>query len=328
MRRTGVSGAGVSGAGAWVAAAAAEGRAGARLCTADVDGPVHYAEYGAEHAGSGPTLVLVHGLGGCHQNWLPAAPLLARHARVLAVDLVGFGRTPEAGRGVGVEAQAAMLEGFLARVVRGPAVLVGNSLGGLVSLVVAARAPERVAGLVLVGPAQPPAPGRRVDPLGALRLLVHATPGLGEALLWWNGRRTGPRGLFVDLLTLGCADVRRVPRAVVEANVALVGERMEKLAWAHASSYLRGTRSLLAALLPRGRFDRWVAAVRAPTLLVHGRQDRLVDVRDSEHLARQRPDWTFVPMEDVGHVPQMETPSRFVSHLRAWLARDALRPAA
>lgn len=48
---------------------------------------------------------MLHGLGGSYLNWLPAAPELAKHARVLAVDLVGFGRTPLAGRSVGVASQ-------------------------------------------------------------------------------------------------------------------------------------------------------------------------------------------------------------------------------
>src|SRR5688500_14578566 len=57
-----------------------------RLRTVDIGGPVTYADFGGE----GPTLVLLHGLGGNHLNWLPAAPMLAKHARVLAVDLLGF----------------------------------------------------------------------------------------------------------------------------------------------------------------------------------------------------------------------------------------------
>src|SRR5204863_477650 len=62
--------------------------------TLDLDGPVHVADFG----GAGPTMVLVHGLGGSHANWLAVGPALAAHARVLAPDLPGFGRTPLAGR--------------------------------------------------------------------------------------------------------------------------------------------------------------------------------------------------------------------------------------
>ena len=61
-----------------------------RSRTVDLGGPVHFADFG----GSGPTMVLVHGLGGSHLNWLAVGPALAARARVLAPDLAGFGRTP------------------------------------------------------------------------------------------------------------------------------------------------------------------------------------------------------------------------------------------
>src|SRR5512139_75955 len=117
-----------------------------RLRTIDLGGPVAYADFGGE----GPTLVLLHGLGGNHLNWLPAAPMLARHARVLAVDLLGFGRTPGAGRGYGLGAQAAMLRRFMTEVAGTRSIVVGNSMGGTLALHVAATSPDLVAGVVLV----------------------------------------------------------------------------------------------------------------------------------------------------------------------------------
>nr|AYM52772.1 alpha/beta hydrolase fold protein [Simulacricoccus ruber] len=288
----------------------------------DLDGEVHGVDYG----GSGPTLLLLHGLGGSHLNWLPAAPLLAAHGRVLAVDLLGFGRTPHAGRGVGVRAQQALVHRFITEVVKEPVVLVGNSFGGLVALAQAAEAPETVSGLVLVSPAQRPAPGTRLGPVQLLRLLLHTLPGLGEYLLWRDGRRGGARKLFLDVLTLGCADVARVPADVVEQNVALIAERMARMPLGHAASYLQATRSLLLTLLHRQRFEDWVQDVCAPTLLVHGQEDRLVPLAFSQELARQRPDWHFRALAGVGHVPQMEDAERFVGQLAAWLP-GSRRPA-
>ncbi|MGI9609095.1 MAG: alpha/beta fold hydrolase, partial [Acidimicrobiia bacterium] len=66
----------------------------------DLDGPVHYADYG----GDGSPMVLVHGLGGSHLNWLHVAHRLAERHRVVAVDLAGFGLTPPAGRKATVQA--------------------------------------------------------------------------------------------------------------------------------------------------------------------------------------------------------------------------------
>ena len=116
--------------------------------------PVHYIDYG----GSGPAMVLVHGLGGAHVNWMSVGEKLARHARVVAIDLPGFGRTPTEGDSASIHANRALLTRFVDRVMGGPAILVGNSMGGLISLMTAAEAPASVAGLVLVNPALPPAP--------------------------------------------------------------------------------------------------------------------------------------------------------------------------
>src|SRR5438876_7924663 len=103
--------------------------------TLDVDGgPVHLADFG----GTGPTMILVHGLGGSHANWLAVGPGLAAHARVLAPDLPGFGRTPLAGRSARVRANVELLDRLLDAVAEDPAVLVGNSMGGLIAMMEAA----------------------------------------------------------------------------------------------------------------------------------------------------------------------------------------------
>src|SRR5688572_27076484 len=97
--------------------------------TLDVHGPVNVADFGGE----GPPMVLVHGLGGSHVNWVRLGPLLAERARVLAPDLPGFGYTPPKGRSVTVQANAQWLDRFIAEVIGRPAILVGNSMGGLIS---------------------------------------------------------------------------------------------------------------------------------------------------------------------------------------------------
>jgi glycerol-3-phosphate dehydrogenase len=280
---------------------------------------VSYADYGGE----GPTLVLVHGLGGCHLNWMPSAAMLAKHARVIAVDLVGFGRTPSAGRGFGLDEQATMLERFIEGVVREPAILVGNSMGGLVTMMTAARAPELVSGMLLVSPAIPPPDllgSIPMEPAMIARQLVHLLPGVGELAMYLAGRRGGARGLFVDLLTLGCKDVSRVPSEVIEANVSLIAERMANQPFGHARSYLEATRSMLFHLT---RAHEYAAAVRAPTTILHGTHDRLVPVDFSRAFVERHRHLDLQVLDDVGHVPQMETPSRFVSLVTSWIERFA-----
>src|SRR5436309_2865366 len=161
-----------------------------RSRTIDLDGPVHYADFG----GTGPTLVLVHGLGGSHVNWLAVAPVLARRARVLAVDLAGFGLTPLGERSADVHTNRVLLDRFLDTVAAEPAVLVGNSMGGLLAMMEAALAPERVAGLVLVAPAQPRSAEARVDGTVAVLFTLYALPLVGEQVLRWRASSVASSG--------------------------------------------------------------------------------------------------------------------------------------
>src|SRR6266540_5191376 len=107
---------------------------------ADVNGPVHYREW--DGPPDGPTFVCVHGLGGSHLNWAGVAPRLAEHGRVLALDLAGFGLTRTEGRGTGVGSNRSLLDAFLRALHLPPVVLAGNSMGGQISLIQAAHAPQ------------------------------------------------------------------------------------------------------------------------------------------------------------------------------------------
>src|SRR3712207_1763337 len=138
-----------------------EATAPGRSRTVDLGGPVHYVDYGGDE--DGPTVVLVHGLGGSHLNWDLLAPLLTPHARVHALDLPGFGLSEPGRRVATVRNNVAVLDRFLREVTGAPVVLVGNSMGGMIAILEAARAPARVSGLVLVDPAVP-GPRRRLDP--------------------------------------------------------------------------------------------------------------------------------------------------------------------
>src|SRR5580704_8559497 len=93
----------------------------------DLDGPVYVADYG----GDGPVMLLVHGLGGAHLNWMAVAPLLAVDHHVYALDLPGFGRSPLAGRRSTIAANVDLVSRAITHLAPGPVVLMGNSMGGL-----------------------------------------------------------------------------------------------------------------------------------------------------------------------------------------------------
>jgi pimeloyl-ACP methyl ester carboxylesterase len=281
--------------------------------SADLDGAVAYVDFG----GRGRPILLVHGLGGSHANWLSVGARLAPHGRVLAIDLAGHGRTRALGRTAKVGANRALIGRFLAEVVREPAILVGNSMGGYLSIAEAAAEPERVAGLVLVDPALPLAPGARFDLRTTAFFAGVLLPGVGWGMMRRRAHR-GPALNVRDTLALCCVDPGRVDPAVVAAHQALAEER-RAFGDEVGRSFLEAVRSLTAVLVRRERYFAMVAQVRAPALIVHGARDRLVRLAAAQALAAARPDWRFEVLDDVGHTPQLEVPDRFLAIVEPWL---------
>lgn len=281
--------------------------------TVDIDGPVHYADFG----GSGRPIVLVHGLGGSHVNWLAVGPRLARHGRVYAIDLVGHGLSRSLGRSARVSANRRVLGRFLDLVAREPAVLMGNSMGGYLSLAEAAAEPGKVSSLVLVNAAVPLAPGGRFDPRVTAMFFAMAMPVVGGAFMLRRHLR-GPERSVRDILSLCCVDPSRVPPEVFEAHVQLARERAPE-GRVNGRDFLAAQRSLMVRLMRRRHFYEMVASIRANALIVQGDRDRLVRIEATRALAAARPDWRLEVLDGVGHVPMIEVPDRFLAVVEPWL---------
>ncbi|MFW3171186.1 alpha/beta fold hydrolase [Geodermatophilus sp. CPCC 206100] len=285
-----------------------------RSATVDLDGPVHHVDYGG--ADAGPTVVLVHGLGGSHLNWDLFAPLLTPHARVHALDLPGFGRSEPGHRLATVRNNVAVLDRFVRDVTGGPVVLVGNSMGGMISLLEAARAPARVSGLVLVDPAVP-GPRGRPDRRVAATFAMYALPGVGERWLAARHRSRGARGAVLDMLDLCGVDPATVPAQLIDRSAELIDQREDVAGMDRA--FLTAARSLLLLLADPRLLRRAMAQVTAPVLLVHGELDRLVPVSAARDAARRHPRWEYVELAGVGHVPQLQCPQVLAKHVLDWL---------
>jgi len=283
--------------------------------TADLGGPVHYVDFGGDDPG--PPVVLVHGLGGSHLNWCLLAPKLASRARVLAVDLVGFGLTHPEGRSATVQTAAVMLDRFVREVAGAPAILVGNSMGGMASILEAAANPDAVSGLILIDPALPLAAGARPDRLVSAAFLLYAVPGLGEGYLARRRASVPADRLIREVLDLCCVNPRRVPRELVAASVVLAEERASVAGL--DAAFLSAARSLLRVSARRGRYWAAMRAVASPVLLIHGEKDRLVSIRSAREAAARNPGWRFEVLPDVGHVPQLETPDAVAALVLDWL---------
>ena len=284
----------------------------------DLGMPVHYIDFG----GSGAPMVLVHGLGGSAINWLGVGPSLARRYRVVALDLPGFGETPPVKGSTGLAAQQHLLDRFLASVTADPAIVVGNSMGGVLAMMEAAAEPGRVSRLILAAPAQPTPRRGRIDLEVLAVFATYAMPWLGPWYMRRRAARLGPEGLVREMLRLCCVDPSRVAPDVRAAHVALAAERIARMPWA-TDVFLDATRSLLSALRQRRRFYAMVDRVTAPGLIIQGAGDRLVPVAASRELARRRPDWKLEVFDGIGHVPQLEAPGRFVETAERWLGGAA-----
>ncbi len=294
---------------------------GARGYVTDLDGPVHWIDF-APHDGSddslnGTPLVFVHGLGGSHLNWCLIGPQLAAGRRTVALDLHGFGLTPGTRVTSTVQHNALLLDRFVREITGTPVILVGNSMGGLISILQSATAPDTVRGLVLIDPALPPPmkPDREVGG----QFLMYALPGLGELYARKVMSRRPPQLAVQRVIELCFADLSRVDPAMLTASIALAAERQNQPAPAREQAFLAASRSLMRVVGFRRRYWEMMASVRVPVLLIGGEADRLVPIVSMRQAAARNPGWETVFLPGVGHTPQLEVPERVTDALRAWL---------
>ncbi|MGC4767827.1 alpha/beta fold hydrolase [Micromonospora sp. DT44] len=272
-----------------------------------LDGQVTYVrDTPATRADAEPAL-FVHGLGGSSQNWTDLAGLLTDRLDGQAIDLPGFGRS-EPGRRYTIPAFADLVIRWIEHSGRGPVHLLGNSLGGAVSVQVAGLRPDLVRTLTLISPALPFLDFRRS--LQGRMLPVLAIPG-GERLVARRLTQLAPEVMAEQVLEACVADLSRI--CLQRREEALEEIRVRYEAAHYAAAYVRTFRGLvssfLRAYLPgSGSLWRLAGAVRAPTLVVAGRQDRLVDVRVAPQTARVIPDSRLLMLDGVGHVAQLEVP--------------------
>jgi pimeloyl-ACP methyl ester carboxylesterase len=289
---------------------------GASGWLSDLDGPVHWIDFGGD--GDGPPIVFVHGLGGSHLNWALVGSALAKGRRAVALDLRGFGMTPGAPRSTSIRSNVSLLDSFVREVVGGPAVLVGNSMGGVISVLQAHNSPDTVAGLVLVDPALPPA-SLRPDLRVAAMFMTYMTPGIGELYMRFAQNRLSSRQLVRRMNELCFADPSRLDPELMDASIALADQRREIPR--KEESFLGATRSLMRFLARPDRYRHIMAGLRQPVLLISGDADRLVPINLARAVAKANPKWDTAFMTGVGHTPQLETPGAVVSAVTDWLAR-------
>ncbi len=183
--------------------------------------------------------------------------------------------------------------------------LLGNSLGGLVSVLVAARRPDLIASLTLVSPAMPV---YRVPPAFSRALLLLLLPGHPVAGRAPDGRHRARAAACRAMIRMCFGDPNRVPRARIEQAVQEMRERSEQ-PWADRA-LTRSMRGLITSYLRLGSTNAWRLArsLRMPTLVLWGDRDKLVDPALAPRLAAAIPDAGLHVLEGVGHVAMLEDP--------------------
>lgn len=252
-------------------------------------------------AGSGPAVLLVHGLGSSIYTWRAVLPALALDHDVVALDLPGFGGS-EQPPDLSGNAYPRVLRGLAERLGIRQVAVVGHSLGGAAAVMLAAEEPARVTRLALLAPA-----GFNLADADRPWLLRLATSPAGRLLEWLPTRRA--------LVRLG---LRQVFHDDARVGLEEVEEYWAPLARPGA---LASTRSLLGAgsAAMAERFPSLAARVVAPTLIVWGRQDAWIPVSFAERFTRAIPSARLTILDGCGHMPQEEQPERMAGLLRDFL---------
>jgi pimeloyl-ACP methyl ester carboxylesterase len=253
------------------------------------------------------TAVYVHGLGGSSTNWTDLAAQLSPFANGVAVDLPGFGFSePERGFDFSLSAHTETVASYIEGLDAGPVQLVGNSMGGAIALLLAARRPELVRTLTVISPAMPdrrPDPRRLSDPLMALAYLPLVGPRVRRRLA-----ALGPRERAMQVIRLCYADPGQFPEHRLDELTEEARAR-EGMKWA-TPALAASTMGIFRAWLARGPASLWEVAstIDVPSLVVWGTRDRVISVRRAARTANHLPQGRVLVLPRTGHVAQMERP--------------------
>jgi pimeloyl-ACP methyl ester carboxylesterase len=241
---------------------------------------------------------------------------------VLALDLPGFGRSARVPAGNTLEAMGAALAGFMDAMSTEPVHLVGNSMGGTLTVLERHARPNRVASTLLVCPALPGPLLPKIDPQWAVTLVIATSPG-GQRLIKRHANRVGPEGQMRDTIALCCAEGDRVTPELRAALVAMNAERAA-FPWG-PQAFCEATRSLMKALIRRREVNAALRATGSPMLLIQGQRDRLVDPRAARMVVAANPYIELAEVAAFGHMPQVDFPDRFVELAGVWLDRAKMK---
>ncbi|MFE3000560.1 alpha/beta fold hydrolase [Nocardia sp. NPDC059246] len=259
--------------------------------------------------GTGSPILLLHGLGGSWQTWLQNIPALSSGYRVIAVDLPGFGKSEPLAGPVSVDDFVGALVALLDELGIGEPVVIGHSMGGLVSMRLAVTHPQRVRRLILLSAAG-------VE-LSAVRLAVINR---GFAIL--NAFLVLPR-LARSVARHPALHRPLLRRLVFDPNALppkLAAEVIPAMRAPGFGTALRATVHAIPRMDPAG--------IRCPTLVVWGDRDNILPLHAAEQFVANLDDAQLEIIENAGHCAMFEHPDVFNALVLHHLAEVGIPPVA
>lgn len=247
--------------------------------------------------GSGEPVLFIHGLGGSWPNWLEQMPILSKGRRAIAFDLPGFGSSPMPSAPISIPAYARIVSGLMDALGIPSAAIVGNSMGGEITLELALSEPERIQRMVLVSPA-----GISTLAVGPRLPLIRAIYPPVNAVSRWIGANAD--------------ELVRRPRMRAGLMKA-VAAKPRKIAPEFAAEQIRGMGkpgflpALEGIVSHSGTLRERLPQIRCPTLILWGDEDPVVPVRDVEVFAQEIPGARKLVWKQTGHVAMFERGAEF-----------------
>lgn len=276
------------------------------------DVPVRGASISSLTAGEGEEhVILIHGLGGAKSSFYETLSALAHEYTVHAIDLPGFGGSSKPVRGAyDPDFFARHVLRFMDALSLDRAHLVGNSMGGRVSIEVGLQAPDRVRTLSLLAPSMAWLRGRAFAPfVKVLRPEFAAIPhpmttGMVKSQFWNLIAR--PERVDPSVGDIAADEFVRVYRS-----------RMARVAFAAA-----GRNIYLEKPTGHGGFWTRLGGLEPPAMFIWGSEDRLVPASFSRHVEAILPDSVQIVLAECGHVPQIELPERTHAMIHGFIATE------
>jgi triacylglycerol lipase len=239
-------------------------------------------------SGSGPALVIVHGVGGHKEDWQGVMAALSGARTVYAVDMLGFGGSTRDAPDLTMAAQSAALLALMDAEGIAKADLLGNSVGGWVTATLAADHPDRVDRLILAD-------------VAGFKAMFEGEPPVN----FFPGTLEEMQKLLSYVLY---SDFAQTPEFAAQALAALQ---------ASGEPAIAGT--LFAGLGASPRLEEVLPKITVPTLVIWGAEDKLFPVALAPYLTGLTPGATSVIIEKAGHFPQVDNPEAFIAAVKAFL---------